>query len=294
VAGDSFNTAVALSSLGVATEYVTATGDTPVGRRLPEAMALWGVGGRYLQVLPGASPGAYLISVDAAGERSFSYWRDRSAARQLFRDTDRMGSLCERIPSGQWLYLTGITLAIASAAVRDLLAGFVERYRAGGGRIAFDCNHRSALWPDLGDARRAYEPFLSSADLFLPGQEDMVSAWQLAAEDVADFLASLAVQCTMLKRGADGPLVLVDGRRCEPDCRGHRHPVDTTGAGDAFNGAAMAALLLGAAPEQAAVFAHGVAADVVDAPGALLPADRWNAHRSRLGRLDGIADRVEP
>jgi 2-dehydro-3-deoxygluconokinase len=48
-------------------------------------------------------------------------------------------------------------------------------------------------------------------------------------------------------------------------------PVDTTGAGDSFNGAYLAARLAGIEPFEAARKAHKVAAAVVQVRGALAP-----------------------
>jgi 2-dehydro-3-deoxygluconokinase len=47
--------------------------------------------------------------------------------------------------------------------------------------------------------------------------------------------------------------------------------VDTTAAGDAFNGGYLAARLRGAAPLAAAHAGNALAAEVVATPGALLP-----------------------
>ena len=282
VAGDSFNTAVALSGLGIETEYVSATGDGPTGKRIGDALARYHVGSRFLQELPGCAPGLYLIAVDANGERSFSYWRGNSAARQLFQDSQKLESALSRIEQGQWLYLTGISLAIASADSRQVLLDFIVQYREAGGRFAFDCNHRPALWPDAAAARNAYRRFVAVSDVFLPGADDLADAWALAPEAVTDFLTSLALPCTVLKQGG-GDVLLVEGSHVETiACERDPAPADTTGAGDAFNGAFIAATLQGLELADAIGFAHAVASDVVRVHGAQLSPERWAVHRDDL------------
>ena len=54
-------------------------------------------------------------------------------------------------------------------------------------------------------------------------------------------------------------------------------PVDTTGAGDFFNGAYLAARLASVAPADAARKAHAVAAAVVQVRGALAPFETLRA-----------------
>ena len=105
----------------------------------------------------GLMPGLYLIDTDASGERSFSYWRSASAARQMF------GAWTSGLTPGfldgfDTLYLSGISIAILDDAARDRLADGLTRFRARGGRVAFDSNYRPVLWPDLTTARGQMSP----------------------------------------------------------------------------------------------------------------------------------------
>jgi 2-dehydro-3-deoxygluconokinase len=54
-------------------------------------------------------------------------------------------------------------------------------------------------------------------------------------------------------------------------------PVDTTGAGDSFNGSYLAARLAGLSPPEATRKAHAVAAAVVQVRGALAPFETLRA-----------------
>ena len=83
--GDTLNTAVHLSRAGHDVAYLTAMGTDPFSDDL--------VGGEWRGegldtslVLrhPTRGPGMYAITTDAMGERSFTYWRDSSAAREMF------------------------------------------------------------------------------------------------------------------------------------------------------------------------------------------------------------------
>src|ERR1700704_1138649 len=82
--GDTLNTAVYLARLGVSVDYVTALGDDPWSEEMVRAWEAEGVGTSLVVRVPGRLPGLYLISTDAAGQRTFYYWRDGAPARLLF------------------------------------------------------------------------------------------------------------------------------------------------------------------------------------------------------------------
>ncbi len=89
--GDTLNTAVYLARLGVAVDYVTALGDDAWSEDMVTHWREEGIGTGLVQRLPGLLPGLYIIQIDPAGERRFSYWRDSAAARRLFDRADVAG-----------------------------------------------------------------------------------------------------------------------------------------------------------------------------------------------------------
>jgi 2-dehydro-3-deoxygluconokinase len=85
--GDTFNTAAYLARAGVPVSYATAVGDDPYSAGILELARQEGVGTDLVVILKGRMPGLYLIETNS-GERTFWYWRDRAAARDLFECTD--------------------------------------------------------------------------------------------------------------------------------------------------------------------------------------------------------------
>ena len=153
VAGDTYNTAVYLkhATPNLDVEYVTVLGKDRFSDRIVRDMEARGIGTAAVARHPTRMPGLYAIETDAAGERSFAYWRSTSAARTLF---DADGRDPADVLAGQDLVLlSGISLAILSSAARDRLRDALEGFRANGGQFAFDSNYRPHLWNDLELAR---------------------------------------------------------------------------------------------------------------------------------------------
>jgi len=148
VGGDSFNTAAYLARLAddsdVRISYVTALGQDTQSDRMIAAFREQELDTDLVFRIEGAAPGLYLIETDAEGERRFHYWRGQSAARQLM-DGERAEALARALAGFDLVYLTGISLAILAPPARARLFDLLERLGPKT-RLAFDPNHRPALW----------------------------------------------------------------------------------------------------------------------------------------------------
>lgn len=215
-------------------------------------------------------PGLYAISTSSDGERSFSYWRDRSAAREMFNGIE---PTFEDLSQYGMIYFSAISLAILSDAARFALRGWLPDYRRAGGLVAFDSNYRPALWKDAETARREIDAFWRLTDCGLPSVDDEQEAFGDSDGDaVLARIRACGVRFGALKRGPLGPIAIEGGT--EPQSFAPATDVvDTTAAGDSFNGAYLAAYLSGNTGTQCLRAGHDLAARVVGFRGAIIPRD---------------------
>jgi len=114
----------------------------------------------------------YMIELDQHGERSFNYWRDNSPASKILDDTHQAERVFEALGNFDTIFLSGISLAIFKPDARARLIDFLADFRARGGKVAFDCNHRPNLWQDAYEAMDGYKKMYQITDIALPTFED--------------------------------------------------------------------------------------------------------------------------
>lgn len=218
---------------------------------------------------PDRVPGLYAITTDAQGERSFTYWRNQSAARLLFDES--AGPALESLVDFDVLYYSGITLAILPTGMRDRFLAFLSEFRQRPGkRVAFDSNYRPRLWSSREEAVRSTESAWRCCDIALPSLDDEMALFGDADEQgVIERLHHHGVCKGALKRGATGPLDLADPANT-PAFQAVTPVIDSTAAGDSFNGAYLASLLTGHSTLEALKAGHDCASQVVQHRGAIV------------------------
>ena len=270
--GDTFNTAVYLVRSGVATSYATALGDDRFSDAILALCEREGVSADAILRGQGRVPGLYLIETDEKGERSFTYWRDTSPARDLF-ELPGWERVAEDIAAARLVYLSAISLSLYSNVGLGRLFACLEAVRAGGGIVAFDTNYRPRNWKgDVERARLVVEEALKRTDLALPTFDDEQALWGDADPmRTLERLAGTGPGEIAIKLGGEGALVAGRGgveRIAVPE---KVKPVDTTGAGDSFNAGYLAARLAGRPPAEAALAGHRLASVVIRHRGAIVP-----------------------
>ncbi len=274
--GDTLNAAVYLARLvaahGVSVDYATALGDDPFS---DEMLARWqaeGIGTALVIRLPGRLPGLYAIRTDGRGERSFYYWREAAAARDMLRGSAGE-NLMRRLVEYDVIYLSGITLSLLDQTSRDKLLGMLETARRLGSRVVADSNYRPRGWSGQDEARAWITELYRRTDIALPSLEDQSTLFgDHDSAAAADRLHELGVVEIAIKAAGAPCLVSWPGGRTTVPPVPVAAPVDTTAAGDAFNAGYLAARLFECDPEAAVRSGHALAAIVVRHRGAIVPA----------------------
>jgi 2-dehydro-3-deoxygluconokinase len=283
-AGDTLNTCWHIAQLlGRAAEvgYCTRVGADSVSEELVAFIGSAGMDVAAVSRDPERTVGLYVIGLQGA-ERSFSYWRDASAARRL---ADDGGALAAVFVGCALIHVSGITLAVIGERGRANLTQALAAARAQGAVVSFDPNVRLRLWSDLETLRAAMRAALAVADIALPSFEDEAAVWGDAdPQATIARIAAIGVKEVVVKNGP-GPVAFA----CHGALASAPTPPapvlrDTTGAGDSFNAGYLAARFVGLAPAEAVGFGQAVAVETIGCAGAMAPKERLRTLGAQISR----------
>ena len=230
------NAAVAVAKLGGRCEFIGMLSEDMFGDFLLQSLREAGAGVRYVRRTSAANTALAFVSLDAHGERSFSFYRP-PAADLLFRDTD-FDADCFTAAGIFHVCSNSLTDAgIAAATLSGML-----RARAAGALVSLDLNLRPALWPDTAPALPVLWRALEAADLIKLAREELeyLKEGHLGDEEVVVRLLRTA-RLVLITDGAAPMRWFARGRRGELPTIEVR-AVDTTAAGDAFIGGLLSQL----------------------------------------------------
>ncbi|SMB82741.1 2-keto-3-deoxygluconate kinase [Pasteurella testudinis DSM 23072] len=272
--GDTLNTALYFSRLtqhsGNQTAYVTGLGGDGFSQNMLAAWSAEGINTSLVFELSEKLPGLYAIETRDDGERSFHYWRNDSAARYWLRHITE-DQLIKKLSVYQWIYLSGISLAILSDDCLQKLLTVLSACNKCGCHIAFDNNYRPALWENSVKAQQAYRAILSLTEMAFLTFDDEVQLYGDQSETQAiNRTLALGVQEVVIKRGADSCIVVTPQTHHELAPEKIDNVIDTTAAGDSFSAAYLAARLNNASIPEAIAAGHRLAGTVIQHRGAII------------------------
>ncbi|WP_439234208.1 sugar kinase [Lonepinella koalarum] len=271
--GDTLNTAIYLARLlpnSFSVHYITALGVDPYSQKMLAQWQQEQINTELVQCLPDKLPGLYSIITNEQGERSFYYWRSDSAAKYWLKSPNAE-QILSKLKQFDYIYLSGISLAILDNVSRQKLFHFLPRFKQGGGKIIFDNNYRPILWENKETTQQIYRQILSFTDIAFLTFDDEQQLWQ--DKTLADCIMrtqQFGVTEIVIKRGAEDCIVQTQQQFSIPAIK-VENVIDTTAAGDSFSAGYLAARLQQKNEIQSAQQGHVVASKVISYRGAIIP-----------------------
>ncbi len=270
-AGDVFNTAVYLKRLFNDTNVnmVTAVGKDSFSEDMISLFNAENLSSTQVFRSENKIPGLYAIELDEQGERSFTYWRNDSAARSVmkFIGDSNIAEICQ----GDVFFFSGISLGVVLPEDREKFWHFIAQIKAAGVKIAFDLNYRPRLWSSKDEAQQQFLKAFESADIILPGVDDFAAIFELDdVSSVIEFFSQYQYQELVIKNGEKNVYCLSVNGLEVVDVTPVKNVVDTTSAGDSFNGGYLGARLAGHSITQSVELANQVAGFVIQHKGAIV------------------------
>lgn len=248
--------ASAAARLGCSTALIGCVGADDFGQFVTERLQADGVDCRCIQQDDGASTGCAFVTYSHDGSRKFIFHMG-AAAHAAAPASEQLGPV-------RFMHIMGCSLS----AGEQLAQGIRDTMRAllrSGTKISFDPNIRKELLHSDG-TQEIFQDVLAHTSIFLPGREELL--FLTGKEDIETAVQQCfenpALEILVLKDGARGCSLYTRNPAPEnPDAASsavtetfiRAYPVsqvDATGAGDCFDGAFLAGLIQGKAPEEAA------------------------------------------
>jgi len=237
------NVAVAIARLGGSSRFIGGVSGDEFGRLLMLVLTDNRVDTRYVHVIKGAPTAVALVTLQADGQRQFTFFREGTADIQL-----RAGDLdWSAWHDAAICHVGSVLLSVEPARSATLAA--IEHTRRVGSIVSCDVNVRPALWSSHDDIRDTLAKIVKSTDLLKLSAEEaqFMGAYGSSPTEhldrnwlntLGEALLGRGPSLVIITLGAQGALLLTAKHRVEVPAPSVR-PVDTTGAGDAFMGAVL-------------------------------------------------------
>ena len=240
------NFLAALNKYGCKTAMIGKVGSDMFGSLLLRTLKNAGIDTRGVRTDSGVFTTLAFVSLDASGNRDFSFARKPGADTCLTPD-----EVDEALIAGAKVFHFG-TLSLTNEPAASATRRAAALAKAHGLLISVDPNLRKPLWNSEEDAKKAMEWSLRQADIVKISDEEIAWLWGLTPEEGAQkLLKEYGASLVYATLGPKGCHAAARGVSVTVSSPSGIHVVDTTGAGDIFGGSAMSQLLkCGKAPAE--------------------------------------------
>jgi fructokinase len=237
------NVSVAIARLGGSSKFIGGVSDDEFGQLLVQVLTDNYVDTQYIRVIKKVPTAIALVTLHAEGQRRFIFFRQETADSQL-RVEDLNWSAWQ---DAAVCHVGGVLLSTEPARTATLAA--MDYTRRVGSIVSLDVNVRPALWSSHSDIHNTLAKAIERTDILKLSAEEaafVIEQNSLPRDPhdrswlkiLGEALLERGPRLVIITLGAEGALLLTANHRVEVPARPVR-PIDTTGAGDAFMGAAL-------------------------------------------------------
>lgn len=229
VGGAPANVAACFSKLGGEAFFIGKVGEDFFGEKIVGALQEAGVNTSYVTATDKANTALSFVTLDANGERHFSFYRNPSADMLLSQED------IEKIIFNKDDILHFCSVDLIDMPVRYATLAAIKKVKQADGIISFDPNVRKSLWKDLAEYKNTILNFLPEADIVKLSEEECEFLFgDLSIKKVAETLLQTA-KIVLITLGENGSRCFIQDREYTQQAFKIKC-VDTTGAGDTFIG----------------------------------------------------------
>ena len=228
------NFLAALTKYGCRTAMIGKVGDDAFGRALVNTLQEAGIGIQGVRMDPNVFTTLAFVSLDASGNRDFSFARKPGADICLTPE-----EVDEALIADAKIFHFG-TLSLTDEPAAEATRHAIQLAKNHGVLISLDPNLRKPLWKREKDAKDAIEWSLRQADIVKISDEEISWLWGIRPEEGAEkLIREYNVSLVYATLGPKGCYAANGNCSVTVQSPSGIHVVDTTGAGDIFGGSAM-------------------------------------------------------
>ena len=267
--GDTYNSAVYFSRLTndkTNTFYSTALGKDNFSKKMISRFKNENIKCDYIRTDGENPPGLYSIEINEKGERSFSYWRDQSPSKYIFLGS-KGKKLIKDINNADIFYYTGISAGILDEKQRKDLIKIGSTATICG----FDFNYRSQLHYNKKVSQLLFNEINNRVDIHFVSFDDARELFKIK-NPLEIFEIINEKKNLILIRYKNSIIFKNKQQEIKTVTVPHGEVVDTTAAGDAFNGSFLAIMNnnKNVPVEENILISHSVTREVIKHRGAII------------------------
>ena len=257
--GAPMNCVIVARKLGVETGAITAVGNDPFGDFLINELKKNGVDTTRVKRKNARTTITFVANDPDTGERTFLFYREpwvKGTADSLLspEDIDE-----EYIAQAKILHISGF--AMSQEPAREAILKAIDVAVKNKVQISFDPTLRLDVWNDQDEINDIYSKVLEKADIATFSKEEAAFVLgELEPLKAAKKALEYGLKIVGIKLGEKGSIILKDTGKGIKASAFQIKPVDTTGAGDAWNAGLLVGLIKGWGLEKCILFANAAGA----------------------------------